>query len=860
MSAPTVRRRPSKIGRLSLRNALALYLIRFRRRWVQEVLAILGIAVGVALLYASQVASTSMSGPVRSLNEGIVGNSQLQLIGRGGTGFPEQVYDDVMAVPGVVRAAPVLQVPGNAVGPHGARDVTFYGADPRIVKLRGNLLQGFGANDAATQETVVLTSPMAHAIGVHTGDDTRFEIAGRTVTVPVLVAAREQVGALVNTSIALVPLAYLQRLAGSRGQVSRILIEAKPGAVEPVKARLTRLARDHAYDVRPAMWETQLYETATSSWKQSSAIFSALSALVGWLFAVCALMVTAADRRALADEQHDHGFPPSATLKALFVDAGVIGIAGVVLGLAAGEALSRRGFGTDVTFLSGAFPVGDQRVVSWQTVVLAAVGGLLAAVVGVLGPARDVVRRALPGRWAAERPRATSPAGEQLSWSKPSTTAAGVISFVGAVAITVAAPRLAAVGLLFLGVAVILLLPLVLGGAVATVARLNERTRSFVPCVLAVQQLRSSQWRTRAIAIAATGAVAVFGATSLQGARANLQAGLDGVSHGLDDVADVWVSPTGAGHVFGTAAFAPTGTQALRATDAVHGVTLYRAGLLDIANTRAWVIGQPRTIRQLVPPGNVIQGSLRASSDRIRSGGWATVSQNIATALHLHLGESFWLPSPAPIKVRLAAITTNFGWPGGSVILNADDFAAAWRSGSVAAYHVQLAPGVTSAAGRAEVARAIGTTALHVETAQQRVDKQSAASRGGLSRLRQIAQLTLLAAVLAMAAAMTGLLWQHRAVVIDLKLNGLGTGLLWRALLVETAVLFGAGTLTGAAFGLIGQPLCTRGVQVVTGFPVVNTLRVDIVAETAGIVIGASLLAVAISGYLVARVRPDWGE
>jgi hypothetical protein len=84
--------------------------------------------------------------------------------------------------------------------------------------------------------------------------------------------------------------------------------------------------------------------------------------------------------------------------------------------------------------------------------------------------------------------------------------------------------------------------------------------------------------------------------------------------------------------------------------------------------------------------------------------------------------------------------------------------------------------------------------------------------------------------------------------------------LLWRALLVEASILFGVGTLAGAVFALIGHPLCTRGVQVVTGFPVVDTLRWDVTLTTVAIVIGASMLAVTCSGYLVARIQPDWGE
>jgi hypothetical protein len=83
---------------------------------------------------------------------------------------------------------------------------------------------------------------------------------------------------------------------------------------------------------------------------------------------------------------------------------------------------------------------------------------------------------------------------------------------------------------------------------------------------------------------------------------------------------------------------------------------------------------------------------------------------------------------------------------------------------------------------------------------------------------------------------------------------------MWRSLLGETAVLFGVGAVAGGVFGLLGQLLCTRGVQVVTGFPVVDGLRLGVAATTVGLVIGAALLAVLIPGYLVARARPSWHD
>jgi putative ABC transport system permease protein len=849
---------PVKRGRLHLSAVFALYIIRVRRRWMQDLLAVLGIAAGVALLYATQVASTSLSQPVRALNEGLVGHSQLQLISRGTAGFSEDMYNRVIALPGVVRAAPALQLPGNLVVGDHQIGVTLFGADPRIVKLRGNLLRGFSSQEAAEQETIVIPDPTARAIRIGTGDDVRVQLAGRTVTQPVVVADREQIGALVNTTIALAPLAYLQRLAHVGDRITRVLVEARPGQVGAVRDELARLAPGRS-DVRPADYETTLFDQSIKPTTQASTVFAVLSALVGWLFAVCALFVTAADRRKLAVQQRNQGYPPTTTLATLLVDAIAIGVAGTLLGLAAGEVISRQGFSADVGFLSGAFPIGDERVVTWQSIAIASAGGMLAATFGVLAPVREFILTGRP-RDARPAPAQEAPSGRPALWAL--LPGLGLACVVAAIVITMAAPGAAIAGLVVLTAGIVLLLPAILAATIGVIEWLNNRHGTVASVELALQQLRARRWRSRTLAIIATGAVAVFGATALEGARANLKAGLTGVVDGLSSVAPVWVAPRGAGDVYGTAAFTPADAARIEALPAVGRVERYRAGLLDVADRRAWVLGLPTAEAPLIPPHQVLEGNAALASARIgRDRGWATVSRALADDLGLHVGDRFTLPTPSLARLRLAAITTNLGWSAGAVLMNAQDFADAWGSDAVAAYHVHPAAGATAEDARREVESMLGPrSAFRAETAPERAQRQLTAGLSGLRRLQQIAQLTLLAAVLAMTAAMTGLLWQHRAFVGSLKVHGPRTGLIWRSLLVETCILFATGTLVGGVFGLFGQILATRGVQAVTGFPVVEGVQLGTAAWAIGLVAGVSLLSVVVPGYLVSRARPAWRD
>ena len=126
---------------MTARNVLHLYRVRLRARLVQECFAVVGIAAGVALLFASQVASQSLSSSVAQLSHGIVGNATLQLLARDPHGFAEGCSAQVRAIPGVRVAAPLLEASANAIGPKGSDSVELVGADSSLAELGGALVR-----------------------------------------------------------------------------------------------------------------------------------------------------------------------------------------------------------------------------------------------------------------------------------------------------------------------------------------------------------------------------------------------------------------------------------------------------------------------------------------------------------------------------------------------------------------------------------------------------------------------------------------------------------------------------------------------------------------------------------------------
>ena len=132
---------------MRLSNIAHLYVVRLKARvvLVQELFAVFGIAVGVALLFASQVASTSLDGSVAQLTNGVVGQAKYQLKARGPEGFSEALLGEVQRLPGVRAAVPVLDQQATVIGPNGSSSVDLVATEPRYVHLAGALLRHFTA-------------------------------------------------------------------------------------------------------------------------------------------------------------------------------------------------------------------------------------------------------------------------------------------------------------------------------------------------------------------------------------------------------------------------------------------------------------------------------------------------------------------------------------------------------------------------------------------------------------------------------------------------------------------------------------------------------------------------------------------
>lgn len=816
-----------------------------RASLIQEGFAVLGIAVGVALLFASQVSSTSLTHAVAQLNGEIVGNAQVQLKARDYEGVSEQLLEQVRRVPGVTSAFPVLERQTNLIGPRGERAIDLIGVEPNA-SSGGPLLRRFSAAELASVRAIALPSTLAREVGVSVYAHVRLQVGARFVSAFVgATLGEEEIGGLEHSPGALTSLRYARRLTGSPRRITRILVRYAPRRARAALAALTVLARTWNVNLEPSTFESRLFAVAVAPQNSSEQLFSGISAFVGLMFALNAMLITVPSRRKLISDMLPHGVAP--TIAVLLADAIVVGVLACALGLILGDFLSIAVFNSTPGYLAFAFPVGNPRIVTWQAIALSVGVGMAAAVVGVLWPAREIV-------WGLrKRTRARSRA--RRSWF-----AVRFLAGLLCLAVTTFAlpddTDAAVIGNITLVLALLCWLPLFFDGAVAVFAHLSK-VLDDVGSALAVSELETPLTRVRYLAIAATAALAVFGTSEFGGIQANLTRGLRASIRGMDSSANLWVVPSGAYSLQTTVPFQALDARSLASLPGVRQVSVYRGSFLDWGERRIWVIAPAPSIERPIPASQILSGGIRVATARVRSAGWAVLSKSVAAEHHLRVGDSFELPSPRPTTFRVAGVSSNLGWPPGTIIMNSADYARAWGSEAPSAYQIQTAAGTDPAAERRVVHRALAGLALSVQTSTEREQLHYAAAAQGLSRLTQIRTLILVAAILAVGGAMGAMIWSRREQIAAMKCHGLEEGKLWRALLGESGVLLAAGCSLGAVFSLYAQVLGSRSLSTVTNFPIVLNVEGGAATTSFALVIVITLAVLAIPGYLLVRVSPS---
>jgi putative ABC transport system permease protein len=561
------------------------------------------------------------------------------------------------------------------------------------------------------------------------------------------------------------------------------------------------------------------------------------------------MLLTVPERRRFIADLRMQGYEPRQIVLLLGFQAVTLGLLASAAGVVLGDLLSRTVYHQVPAYLTVAFPVSAAQTLHPSSAVLAIGCGVLATVLASISPVLDL----RPGRPADAVFRETGSSDQLVLESTVVRGAVAGMALIALVGVLVAlVPAFTIAGGVILAFATLCLMPAALTGTVRLLPRITERSRS--PAVtVAVSELRAIT--TRSVALAAIAALAVYGSVAIGGARDDLLRGIDSAIVQYHATADVWV--TNGSNVFNTDSFALAGTPArIARAPGVLSVRVYQGTLTDVGPRRLWVRARAPSDPAMLESSQILSGSFARADRLIRGGGWAAVSNSFAGEHHLKLGRPFELPTPTGLeRLRVAAITTNSGWPPGTITMSSTDYARGWKTSDAAALEIVLRPGVTTAAGIQAVRLAIGSrSGLSVRSAAGRAGEAEASARQGLHTLSQIWTLLLIAAALAVAAALSATIWQRRARLASLKIQGYHPVQLWGGLLLESGVMLGVGSLAGAVVGVYGHALAGRWLTITTGFPAPFSVGAPHVVLTLALITFIALTVLALPGLAAARV------
>jgi putative ABC transport system permease protein len=763
----------------------------------------------------------------------------------------------VEALPGVKQAAPLLERSVHVIGPRGAgANVYVAGTDVSL-----SVLDGLGRTlptTALSRGQIGLSTTSAHAVGLDDRPDakpTHVTLLLNGVKHSIKVSAvlgGEAVGVLSQALVGVMPLASLQNLLGERGKVTRILVQSAPGKQALVRRGLRKLAGQRLTVSSPEQ-DVALLQQALRPSGQASELFAVIGALLGFLFAFNAILLTVPERRRAIADLRLSGTRRSAIVQLAVFQALCLGLLASGVGLAAGYALSRWVFHQSTAYLAEAFTLSGGTVVQARSLLVAVLGGVLVTCLASLLPLTD-----LWGRQPRDAVymQAGVPGNTLAPHTRTRLLLVALVLLALASVLYAEAPSSALLASVALAMATVFAVPGVFAAVLAGAQALSARAPRLGTLALALRGVRGTTLRS--LALAATGAVALFGSVALGGARGNLLSGIHGFAHSYAADAPIWVSEPGDNQATGQ--LNAGALKRIEHLPAVASVQSFQGAFLVVGQRRVWVIARPPDGAQSVLASQILGGAraARTADARLATGGWIAVSEQIAAEHHASVGGTLTLPTPAGnVSYRIAALTSNLAWSPGVVFMASSDFTRAWGTDAPSALAVHNSPGTSIELAKTQIERALGPhSGLEVASAATRQASIDALTGEGLSQLGVISTLLLVAAIVALAAALASSIHQRRGALAELRLTGAPSARLRRILLVEAALMLGAGCITGALVGVYGQLVIDAYLRHVTGFPVAGAGASPRPFEILALVLGVVLMAVAVPGWLASQVSP----
>ena len=378
---------PSIIFRLALRY--------ISRRLFQSAMFVLGVALGVAVVVAIDIANASASRAFTLSSESLVGRASHQIIG-GPNGFDSALYARLRLELGYKLSAPVVTEYARVAGADQA--LRLLGVDPVAEPPFRSYLADeaeqidFAALNRLIAEpgAVVISQALANRLELTLEDPLQISAGGRFsqarivgILQPADSASRQALDDLIICDIA-----TAQEFAGMSGRLSRIDLILDDGEVEalaaalPAGLQLIDVKQENALDQMIAAFELNLQA------------MSMLALVVGLFLIYNTVTFSVVQRRGVLGLMRSLGATRRQIFRFILLEALILGLIGALLGLALGLIFGRGAVALVSQTISDLyFSVDVQRIaVPPQTLLKGGAIGLGASLLAALIPSWEATR------------------------------------------------------------------------------------------------------------------------------------------------------------------------------------------------------------------------------------------------------------------------------------------------------------------------------------------------------------------------------------------------------------------------------------------------------------------------------------
>ncbi|HEX7192668.1 MAG TPA: FtsX-like permease family protein [Thermoanaerobaculia bacterium] len=818
-------------------------------------LTVLGIAVGVAVVVAIQLANQSALRAFRESVDAVAGRSNYQIVPEAGALNEELLLKLQPFWNDGVRFAPVIDVEGveeatqqpiRMLAVDLLSDLHF--RDYRYARIQGTALQSFFQPDA-----VIVPAPFAREHHLAVGSPLTLSILGikRTMAVRGILEARGPATAF-NGAIVVCDIATAQKAFGMPGRLSRIDLLLPDDAIAK---RIARVLPPSTRIERPSR-RNERVENMLRAFRVNLFALAGVALLVGMFLVYNTVLISILRRRRDVGILKTLGAAPRQIFGAFLFEGLLFGAIGSVLGIVLGNILAEGILSLIGRTVNALYVTSRPEAISLTPGVIAmGVGvGVVLSLLSAIAPSIEAASirpismiRGLSGAVAASPPRGGG-------------TAAAPLSFVIAALATKIPPfrGIAVAGylsVLFVVAGFSMLAPAIVRGIAAIAAPPFRRLFGIVG-QLAARSLNASLRRTAiataALALATGMMVAV--ALMVGSFRATVNTWIDQTVR-----SDLWLRPAKGLTNADVALFPPRILDDLRkvdfvaAADPVHGRDIiYRDAYVTIGCGDTRVAADFGNIPMVTP-----RNGKPALFEMIRIHG-VFVSESFSIKFGKGVGDSLTLPTAhGPRTYKICGIYRDYSNDRGVVFMNRPDYIAAYDDDRINTVVIYLKPNIDREVARRRLEALFGPKygAFTVTNAAIRREVMNIFDQTFLITYALLG-VAIVVAVLGIINTLSALILERTRELALLRIAGMSLRELRTMLLLESALLGIAATLTGVVMGYALSWILINVINKQSfGWTIAFHTPTALIAMSLAITFAASVLAGLVPARLASRIH-----